>query len=443
MRKICLALPTDRECCATIAALGEEAARAAGRFGAEVHLLILDSAPGAARAAHARAVAALPGAPGVVVHHLDEPRQRAFLDGVVRRAAVTGPGRLLDLMLPDGVSYGACTNRAFLFAAALGCVSVHRRDSDSRYQTSGGEPVRPLPLELAFLGRRAADAAREVTVNELDARELGTDVMLVGGSFVGELSVDVGEIAVRDPDIYHDLVSLWAPADWSAGQRTALVAASFRGAGQETYTGDRTVLTHVDALHVDMCNIAFHHHVYERVPLSPARDTIGSDYVLIRAVHGATLPGVRHNRHIVNFHTPQRRTRAGFLAYQMRYVRFILSMLYFHPVYDRMAAAGSALLDAGHRLRPEAVVEFLRESTRQDTARNTEALGVLDRSYRRLGGRYGELADLVAARAPRLLAEARTDIEEYVLLIEGWEALVRASRAVGPATLEAVTSGRR
>ncbi|MGX1633651.1 DUF6271 family protein, partial [Streptomyces albidoflavus] len=41
-------------------------------------------------------------------------------------------------MLPGGLSYGACTNRAFLIAAALGCESVHRRDSDSRYQTLAG-----------------------------------------------------------------------------------------------------------------------------------------------------------------------------------------------------------------------------------------------------------------------------------------------------------------
>ncbi|WP_241681527.1 DUF6271 family protein, partial [Streptomyces sp. CB01881] len=38
MSRICLALPTNRACAATISAVGEEAAYAAEQFGVEVHL---------------------------------------------------------------------------------------------------------------------------------------------------------------------------------------------------------------------------------------------------------------------------------------------------------------------------------------------------------------------------------------------------------------------
>lgn len=68
---------------------------------------------------------------------------------------MSSPELMLDLMLPAGVSYGACTNRAFLIAAALGCDSVHRRDSDSTYQTLNGETVFPVHHELASLGKTA------------------------------------------------------------------------------------------------------------------------------------------------------------------------------------------------------------------------------------------------------------------------------------------------
>ena len=99
-----------------------------------------------------------------------------------------------------------------------------------------------------------------------------------------------------------------------------------------------------------MSNIAFDHEVYERVPLPPATDTIGSDYFLIHLVHDAALPGVLHNRHIQNYYTPFRRTDAGFRAYQMRFVKFLLSMLYLNDVYGRMgAAADTALLDERER----------------------------------------------------------------------------------------------
>ncbi|MFD3587858.1 DUF6271 family protein [Streptomyces sp. NPDC058683] len=434
MRRICLTLPTNRPCSATIAAVAEEAAYAAEHFGTEVHLLILDSCAAPVRAEHAEAVRRIPEDPRIVVHHLDEDRQRDFLRRVIDRAAVMKPDLLLDLMLPAGVSYGACTNRAFLIAAALGCESVHRRDSDSRYQTVNGDNVFPVHHELLSLGRRAADAAAEVTENALASDHMSKRVAMVGSSFVGELSVDIGEILRIDPAVYHDVVGLWAPAHWSDEQRRQLVDESFRGAGSDAFTTDHSTLALVDPMRVDMCNISFHG-VHERVPLPPATDTIGSDYFLIHLVHDAALPGVLHNRNIVNFYTGERRTDSGLIAYQLRFVKFLLSMLYFNYVYDEMAGAGGQLLDDQGQVRASAVARLARESARLDPGENVRRLDVLDSAYRKLGGRYAEFADLLWQRRERLLDEARGDIEDFALLTEAWEPLVRAARLTSvPAT---------
>ncbi|MGW0009390.1 DUF6271 family protein [Streptomyces tendae] len=431
MRSICLTLPTNRHCPDTVMALGEEAAYAADHFDIDVHLLVLDSCPPADRAAHAAALRHLPAHPRITAHHLDEAAQRDFLTRVTTRSGSTKPELLLDLMLPDGLSYGACTNRAFLIAAALGCESVHRRDSDSRYQRVDGRTVFPVHHELLSLGERAADAAAGVTEPvALDDDLRKRRVAMVGSSFVGELSVDIAQIRDADPAVYHDVVSLWAPEGWSAEQKRALVEESFTGAGTEPFTADRSLLTVVDPMRVDMCNIAFHGPtVSERVPLPPARDTIGSDYFLIHLVHDARLPGVLHNRNIVNYYTGERRTGPGFLAYQTRFAKFLLSMLYFHHVYDRMAEAGDALLDEHGRVRPAAVAALARESTALDTAENVRRLDALDTAYRRLGGRYTEFADLLAARRARLLDEARGDMADFALLTEAWESMVTAARA--------------
>ncbi|WP_399141127.1 DUF6271 family protein [Streptomyces sp. NBUA17] len=429
MRRICLTLPTNRHCPETIAALGAEAAHAADHFDVEVHLLVLDSCGPADHAAHADAVRRLPAHPRIIAHHLDEAGQRDFLARVTARSGSAKPELLLDLMLPDGLSYGACTNRAFLIAAALGCESVHRRDSDSRYQSVDGRTVFPVHHELLSLGARAADAAGGVTEPvRLPDDLLGRRVAMVGSSFVGELSVDIARIRDADPAVYHDVVSLWAPEEWSAEQKRALVEESFAGAGTEPFTADRSLLTVVDPMRVDMCNIAFHGpSVSERVPLPPARDTIGSDYFLIHLVHDARLPGVLHNRNIVNYYTGERRTGPGFLAYQTRFAKFLLSMLYFHFVYDRMAAAGDTLLDAHGRVRPAAVAALARESTGLDTAENVRRLDALDTAYRRLGGRYAEFADHLAGRRARLLDEARDDMADFAVLTEAWEGLVAAA----------------
>ncbi|SEG16405.1 hypothetical protein SAMN05216223_103463 [Actinacidiphila yanglinensis] len=436
MRRICLALPTNRSCLPAIGALHDEAAHAAAHFDVEVHLLVLDSCGTAEFEQHAAAVRALPATPGVVHHHLGEAQQRDFLRRAIAVSGVAKPEHVLDLMLPSALSYGACTNRAFLLAAALGCESVHRRDSDSRYQVVAGEPgqdawtVFPIHHELLSLGRPAKDAAA-VTRTDLDPRHAGKTVSMVGSSFVGEMSVDIEEMFRIDPEVYYEVVGLWAPFDWSAQDKREFADESFRGAGTEPFTRDHSTLTLVDPMRVDMCNIAFHG-VHEAVPLMPATDTIGSDYFLIHLVRDATLPGVLHNRNIENFYTAERRTGPGFTAYQLRFAKFFLSMLYLNFVYDRMERAGGELLDGGDRVRTAAIADLLWESSRLDQAENVQRLDVLDRCYRALGGRYAEFADVLAECRERLLDEARRDIEEFAVLTEAWPALVGGARATDP-----------
>ncbi|MEU0806873.1 DUF6271 family protein [Streptomyces sp. NPDC005970] len=432
MRRICLTLPTNRTCPAMVTAIGEEAAYAAGHFDVEVHLLILDSSD--AFAEHARALGAAREVPRVVVHHLGEAEQRDFLRRVIHRTDPTKPELLLDLMLPAGLSYGACTNRAFLIAVALGCESVHRRDSDSRYQVLRGETAFPVHHELMSLGRRACDAAHGVGETALAPKDTHKRVAMVGASFVGEPSVDIDEIRRLDPDAYYDVVSLWAPGDWSEERKRALVDESFQGPGTGAFTGDRTTLTVVDPMRVDMCNIGFHQ-VHERVPLPPATDTIGSDYFLIHLVEAAALPGVLHNRHIENFHTGERRTDPGFMAYQLRFAKFFLSMLYFNFLYAEMAEAGDSLLDARGQVRASVIAELARRSTLLDRAENVRRLDTIEAAYRKLGGRYETFAALLASRREHLLDEAQSDIADFALLVEAWGSLVRAARdtALAPA----------
>lgn len=433
MRRVCLTLPTHRACTGTITAIAEEAAYGAREFGASVHLLILDSSPAPVLAEHRKAVAALPGTPGVFVHHLDEGEQRAFLREVATRSAgdAASADRLLELMLPSRVSYGACTNRAFLIAQALGCTSVHRRDSDSRYQYTDGEPVFPLHQELTYLGQRAEDIRKSATRSKLPPGSGDRRVAVAGGSFVGEMSVDVAEIRDLDPDTYGELVGLSLPEGSPEIWRNHLIDASFRGAGNGTFDGDHATLAPISPMRVDMCNVALDHEVYRRVPLPPATDTIGTDYFLLHLTHDARLPGLQHDRHIVNFHTEERRTDAGFLAYQVRFAKFLLAKAYLNAVYARTTAIGDTLLDAEGHIRASVVARYVRDSVDLDRTDVARRLDVIDRGYRRLGGRYRAVADTLADRRSRLLDEARDDMADFAHLMDHWEALAGASAEAG------------
>jgi hypothetical protein len=264
----------------------------------------------------------------------------------------------------------------------------------------------------------------------LDTRYADRTVVMVGASFVGELSVDVGEIRDLDPEVYYDLVSLWAADGTSDEEKRQLVAESFTGAGTAAFTADHSLLTVVDPMRVDMCNVSFHR-VHEEIPLPPACNTIGSDYFLLHLVHDTGLPGVLHNRHIVNFHTAERKSGAGFLAYHLRLVKFFLSMQYFHDIYGQLAALGDSLLDSQQRVSAARLVSVVRDSTWVSDEANVARLESLDRSYRRLGGKFAEFADVLAARGEQLLAEARCEVEDFALLIEAWAPLVTASKSVG------------
>ncbi|MFE6745303.1 DUF6271 family protein [Kitasatospora purpeofusca] len=431
MQRVCLALPTMRSCPGTIVDLAEEAAYAVATFGVEVHLLVLDTTDDAEFAKNADAVAALAPTPGVFVHHLGNTQQREFFRSVAERSGGADPELLLDMMLPQAVAYGSCVNRLFLAAAALGCTSTHLRNDDADFQVVDGEKVFPIHHELLSIGRPAGEAAAVVTSSEFDAADADMPVMLVSGSFLGELNVDIGEILELDPAVYRDLVRLWTPPVWSDEDRDAMVDLSFKGVGAEPFDTDRSALGVPDIWNVYMCNIALDHRAYEVLPLLPSIETIGCDYALLHALVHSKSPGVVHNRHIVNYYTPERRTGAGFIAYQMRFVKFLLSMLYLYPVYGGMIDHGRGLLDEKHGLRVEPILELVRGSVDWDRAGNEHCLDVLDRSYRKLGGKYAELADVVAGKRQQLMDEAQEDAERWAVLVESWAGMVAAARAEG------------
>jgi hypothetical protein len=280
------------------------------------------------------------------------------------------------------------------------------------------------------IGKTAREAAAGVTEVTLDPKHLDKPVVTVGASFIGDLSVDIEEVRERNPQAYYDIVSQWAAPGATEQEKRELVEESFTGAPEGEFRGDHSVLSLVDPMRVDMSNISYFR-VHEEVPLPPMTDTIGSDYFHIHLVPDSTLPGVLHNRHVVNYHTPDRKADDAFRVYHLRLVKFFLSMLYLHEIYARMGAAGEKLLDEDDRIRVPMLVEMVRSSTAQDPSSNVEKLVQLERAYRSLGGRYAAFADRIAGQQERLVVEARQDIEEFALLIEVWGPLVTAAKASG------------
>lgn len=428
IRRVCLALPTNRECSTTISLLAKEAEYAVENFGVEVCLLILDTCDGEDLSRNLQAIQTLPSYKNVIPVHLDSTAQKNHLKKIINHADINDdPDRILDLMLPNGVSYGACTNRAFLISKSLGCDSIHRRDSDSRYQVINGTTIFPIHQELISLGKKAKDIKTLVSEVVLDPILESKTVSMVGGSFIGEMSVDIKEIYTLDPKIYYDIVCLWADNHCTLEEKSKLVNVSFKGAGTNKFTHDWSTLSIVDPMKLDMCNISFYK-VYEDVPLPPATDTIGSDYFLMHAIECARLPCVQHNRHIENFYTPGRKTKTGFIAYHMRLTKFFLSMIYLHYIYKNMEKSSESLLNPRHHISISPIIKIAQQSLQLDKSDNEHKLNVLIDAYTRLGGQYASFAKLIAKQRSQLLLKAEQDINDFIVLMKAWDSLIKSSK---------------
>lgn len=430
-RRVCLAIPCNRECGHAIAGLASEAACVAHTPGLEVLVLISDTSDPATQAANARQVQHSQAESGQPLIHLTTDQQRDFLQRMLAATdlAPTLATRLQGLLLPDGISYGAATNRLFLFAASLGCESVHRRDSDSHYLQHQGQPRYPLLQELRYLGREAHHLGEEVTQVDAHLPEQECPVMLVGGSYRGETSIDIMPMYQANPALCHEILGLWTPRDMSAAEQQAFNNRMFLQRQHDPFEHDRAILTTADADErpVDMCNVSFYA-IHEQVPLPTAPGTIGADYFLIDLLRALALPVVHHNRDILNYYTPERRTEAGFIDYQLRLARFFLYMSYAHEIVAQLGALPNRIISRDWQIDQAALAGLIEQAAGGCDQENADKLAVLCRALPQLGATYARAAEEIARQKARLLSQAKQDMLDFAFLVQHWPCLIRASQ---------------
>ncbi|MBM3116488.1 DUF6271 family protein [Jeongeupia naejangsanensis] len=425
MKKICLAMPTHRECAQAIRNLVDEAAFAVSRFDTEVCVLVSDTSEPAALAANAAMVGQLQTPPGVSLIHLPRDRQDRILADVLRRAGCDAV--IAALMQPDGVSYGAATNRLFLFAEYFGCSSLHRRDSDSHYQSSDGQPVYPVYNELRFIGLPAREAVSNVDEVVIDAAHAIGPIRMVGASYVGETSIDVMPMFNRNEAASYEILGQFAPFHLDAAEKRRWVDATYIDNGQSRFEVDRAELAYAHSFLIDACNFCFYD-IHAQVPMPPALYTIGSDYFLFSLMDALQLPVIHHNRHIDNFYTDERRTPQGFIDYQFRMVKNYLYMTWLHDAIAAIRANAETVLDARRALAPAALWMHLARPIEPLLRINREKLDILVYNYQSLGDEYAEFAAQLQIRRDVLLDEFSRDVTDFATLARVWPSLMNAAR---------------
>ncbi|MCE0556405.1 DUF6271 family protein [Motilimonas sp. E26] len=423
-RRICLAMPTNRACAEGIEAIVREANFAVHRCGVEVILLIADTAADDALVINKQAVLRQQTltVPGVKLIHLDREQQFTILHNVTRH--LSNGEKIVQQLLPRDASYGAATNRLFIFAESYGCDSVHRRDSDSGYQTKEGEEVFPIEHEIAFAKLDVLESSWRVE-QSLSAQHLPEQpIYISGASFVGERSVDVEPLLERSESAFYDVLGLMCPLQFSQQQKQLLVQNAFSSKAT-AFEKDKVELVQGQAVNIDMCNICFTD-IYRLIPLPNCSETIGADYFYLQLMKYEKLTFVQHNRHIDNFYTPERRTVSGRVIYQLRLVNYLLYMSFNHALFAYLKQSGQLVLNVNGGAAPanEVLLQAIKAVQPTLSYELKQKLDLIIAAYEPLGDEFTQTALFIKQSQQSMINKVLSDINAFADLVEIWPTII-------------------
>lgn len=398
-RKICLALPSNRLCLEAIEHLANEVNLANQQPGVQAIGLILDTSNQIDGGLNKQKCEQL----GARLYYFNEPAQRQLM----QQRGVSP--RLIKQLLPDQCSYGAATNRLFLFAHWLGCESVHRRDSDSAYQMEGEDYIYPITLELAHLFNDRVESSWQLD-EPLPAHPLAPN-WFVGSSFIGPASVALQDLQRQAPEQLSNVMQLTT----NVSIDTEALLRGFDSIG-EAHLTDEVALGPRHNLRVDMCNIAMRD-VYKRLPLPNFTEAIGSDYFALELYKRAGFQPVLHNRHIVNQYLDDR-CEAGLRAYQHKFVRYILYTSWFNHMADFAQSIFPDTYEVDVVALNRAAIGAYAATKQQTQAH----LQVVIRNYQQAGGLYAQIASELDC--DDIMQWYQQQCSEYVDLLMAWPLLI-------------------
>jgi len=421
-------LPTNRVCDKAIQHLANEAMLAGELFNIDIVMLILDTSDSKNFALNKFTIDHLGLPMTIQVIHLSRSQQREYIKGWINeiQPPVTYESNvsMIKQLLPDGVSYGAAMNRAFLFSNHLGCDTIHRRDSDSDYQYVKGKWIYPIIHELRFLG------SNNEAVNKLKSKvPLGSyrDIHLVGGSYVGAWSMDVEGLYDKNRQAFYNSVGLCMPDQLSDHDKHTLVDELFVNRDVDVFQYDEIELGYANTAPIDMCNVSFWR-IHQQLPVPNALDTIGTDYFLIAILQALEVPTVHHNRHIKNYHTARRKTESGFIDYQCRIVKFYLYMSYLYAICAEINGSNKNYVDDRITITAGVLSRIIKSIvTPQKLIDNKQKLQKIIDAYDAAGGSYQVLSKQLVREQDNLVQEAQNDMQLFAEWLDLWDVLIHVS----------------
>lgn len=360
----------------------------------------------------------------ISVLHLTKSKATSFVVRLLERIASSATrNHLHTLLLPDGVSYGAGPNLAYLLGAALRCQAIHRRDSDVYLDRERGGAY-PIELELRAMDEHLGFISPAPEGSEQFAPT--QTVSAVGTNTFGSATIDRRDLL--DSGINH-LV-----AYQSLGRPGVAVdrvhAEAFNSLVEEPerrYTDDFFAIDNSGRIEMESCCLSW---ITRLVPEMPT-DILGCDYMPLNVAKQTGHVALYHSRKMRHEYDSDRAGSPPSLAYSIRdlqYMQIGRLCSYHNPrirkdpnrfmlnqQFDSAAYAGS-FREACNEAESELARVRLEAGDVYRSAAEAapEEIGVRLRRIATEIDRLGEQIDLAVIKAVRDFAD----------LVEAWPALI-------------------
>ena len=427
-------VPTNRDCSSSIPDRFQELAWASEQKNLNVTFCLIEHAVSAKISGHHREILQNYADRGVSIIHLTEPIQRTMVKTLLsnERLSAFDRGRLSELLLPTGVSYGRGPNLASLLAAGLNCSSIHRRDSDVYI-----DPLRPnsWPLELE-LGAIAVEPSEinTLVVRNLDdpTIERGATTKVVGTGTFGAATIDRRDLFSAGLEFAVAFQQLGRPGvpveDVTSEAIGYLIEEPKIRYDEDFYEID------IDArVEMEACCLS---ELQNFLPEMPT-DVLGCDYMVKDLAWRIGQPILFHSRKMEHRYDPSRELYVDVQAavdYAVRDLQYIQMGRIWRQQGTRMQEDLSQFWDDS-QLNADAYAASFREFANSSTAElvrvRTGAQKVYQDASRAVEGsiasRLAATAETIASLGSQIDQHVVSAVDDFAYLVEAWRGLAASA----------------
>jgi Family of unknown function (DUF6271) len=368
------------------------------------------------------------------VLHIDQATKSLFVDRLLIGLGETSAkqARLRTLLLPEGISYGAGPNLAYLIGQSLRVELIHRRDSDVFL-----DPSRPnaYPIELELLGMYASPNDLPLRVEGLSARffEYSGLPAVVGTSTFGDTTFDRRDLFTAGSDFLVRYQQLGRPGishEEVLREATEYLVES----PKEFFDTDFFILDEPGRIEMEACCLR---DVFRVLPEMPT-DILGCDYLSKDIAWQVDWPSLYHSRKMRHVYDPERFAMSDddqLVEYYIRDLKYILMGRIWSAHNERVRKSPSTFV-SGRLLMAQAYAESFvqasEDSSNELTSIRKKMVSVFEDSASKAQGGSGRrlrrVADYLHEHGSSVEQDVHLAVSDFAFLIQHWSVLGSVAR---------------